>query len=213
MNGRAVLALPHSGIAGDAADRTADGHFAAVRVDRAAVYILNFRTIFHLKIGTLQPDRTGGADGTSVCAFAAGIARNRILDHAAGLYHQLGRACGAHRRHAAEVPQHRALTQCDRGGDGCVGGDDGVLHINEIIAAGSADRTITDGLSKHRALMCAAIIKDDVRQGQTGALAAGVGLHLNHGGVVPAAGIIRLLVKRTAACDGVRPVLIAGDRQ
>ena len=63
MNGRAVLALPHIGIAGDAADRAADAYAAAVRVDRAAVYIFNFRTIFHLEIGTLQPDRTGGADG------------------------------------------------------------------------------------------------------------------------------------------------------
>ena len=116
-------------------------------------------------------------------------------------------------RHTAEVPQHRAITQRDRGGNGGVGGDDGVLHINEIIVAGSADRTITDGLSKHRALFLAVIIKDDVRQGQTGALAAG-GLHLDHGGVVPAAGVVALRVKLRPPGDGDRIIGIkAGDRQ
>ena len=41
VNGRAVPALPHSGIAGDAADRTADGHFAAIHIDCAAIDVLN----------------------------------------------------------------------------------------------------------------------------------------------------------------------------
>ncbi|MEI3383837.1 MAG: hypothetical protein V8R21_09685, partial [Dysosmobacter sp.] len=210
MNGRAVLALPHSGIADDAADRAADAYAATVRVDRAAVYIFNFRTIFHLEIGTLQPDRTGGADGA--CIAFASCDRRSILDHAAGLHHQLGFASGAYRRHAAEVPQHRAITQRDRGGDGCVGGDDGVLHINEIIVAGSADRTITDGLSKHRALFLAGIVKNDVRQGQTGAHAAG-GLNLDHGGVVPASGVVALRGKAIVARNSVRAALAAGDRQ
>ena len=133
VNSAAVPALPNIGIVGDAADRAADAYAAAVDVDRAAVYIFNFRTIFHLEIGTLQPDRTGGADGASVCAFIAGIARECILDHAAGLHHQLGFASGAHSRHTAEVAQHRALTQRDRAGNGCVGGDDGVLHTGLVV--------------------------------------------------------------------------------
>ena len=98
-------------------------------------------------------------------------------------------------------------------GDGCVGGDDGVLHINEIIVAGSADRTITDGLGKYCALMLSGIIKDDVRQGQTGALTAGVRLHLDHGGVVPASGVVALRGKAIVARNSVRAALAAGDRQ
>ena len=216
VNGRAACSiflcrLPHIGIAGDIADRAADGHFAAVDVDRAAVYIFNFRAIFHLKIGTLQPDRTGGADGA--CIAFASCDRRSILNHAAGLHHQLGRACGAHRRHTAEVPQHRALTQCDRAGNGGVGGDDGVLHIIGIMTGISGARAvIADSLSKHRATCLAGIVKNDVRQGQTGALAAS-GLHLDHGGVVPAAGVVLLLSKVIAACNGVSRITKAGDRQ
>ena len=81
----------------------------------------------------------------------------------------------------------------------------GIIHSTRAV--------IADGLSKHRALFLAVIIKDDVRQGQTGALAAGVGLHLDHGGVVPFAGRVILCGKAMAACDGVRHLRIAGDRQ
>ena len=209
VNGRAVLALPHSGIAGDAADRAADGRFTAIYINCAAVDITNHSAVFHLKNCALHPNCTCGADGA--CIAFASCDRRSILNHAAGFHDQFGLICHPYSRHTAEVPQHRAITQRNRGGDGGVGCDDGVLHMFGIIHSTRA--VIADGLSKHCALMCAAIIKDDVRQGQTGALAAGVGLHLDHGGVVPAAGIIRLRLKRTAACDGVMPALIAGDRQ
>ena len=144
MNGRAAynqilaffIVLPHSGIASDAADRAADGHFTAIRVDRAAVYVLNFRAGLHLKVGTLQPDRAGRAFRRIRFVSVASAGRDDrrvILNHAAGLHHQLGFASGAYRRHTAEVPQHRALTQCDRAGDGGVGGDDGVLHTGLVV--------------------------------------------------------------------------------
>ena len=61
--------------------------------------------------------------------------------------------------------------------------------------------------------MLSGIIQDDVHQGQTGALAAGVGLHLDHGGVVGTAGIVLLLSKVIAACNGASRITKAGDRQ
>ena len=210
MNGRAVLALPHSGIAGDAADRAADGRFTAIYINCAAVDITNHSAVFHLKNCALHPNCTCGADGA--CIAFASCDRRSILNHAAGFHDQFGLICHPYSRHTAEVPQHRALTQCDRAGDGCVGGDDGVLHINEIIVAGGTDRTIADSLSKHRALFLAGIVKNDVRQSQTSTLTAS-GLHLDHGGVVPFAGRVILCGKAMAACDGVRPSLAAGDRQ
>ena len=221
MNGRAACSiflcrLPHIGIAGDAADRAADGHFTAIRVDRAAVYVLNFRAGLHLKVGTLQPDRAGRAFRRIRFVSVASAGRDDrrvILDHAAGLHHQLGFASGAHSRHTAEVPQHRASAQRDRAGNGCVGGDDGVLHIIGIMAGISGARAvIADSLSKHRALFLAAIIKDDVRQGQTGAHVAG-GLNLDHGGVVGTAGVVLLLSKVIAACNGVSRITKAGNRE
>lgn len=63
------------------------GHFTAIRVDRAAVYVLNFRAGLHLKVGTLQPDRAGRAFRRIRFVSVASAGRDDrrvILDHAAG---------------------------------------------------------------------------------------------------------------------------------
>ena len=161
MNRRALSALPHIGVTCDIADRAADGRFTAIYINCAAVDITNHSAVFHLKNCALHPNCTCGADGT--CIAFASCDRRSILNHAAGLHHQSGSARDAHRRHAAEVAQHRAVTQRNRGGDGCVRGDDGVLHMIGIIHSTRA--VIADSLCKYCALMLAGIVKNDVRQG------------------------------------------------
>ena len=185
MNGRAVLALPHSGIAGDAADRAADAYAAAVRVDRAAVYIFNFRTIFHLEIGTLQPDRTCGANLALGFSFGA-VCYCGILNYTAFCHNKLCLVGNADSRHAAEVAEDGTLAQSDGAGHSGVRGDNSILDIDAIVDLAFS----TDGLGKYIALMLAAIVKNDVRQRQAALCALLIALNFNHGGVIPTAGSI-----------------------
>ena len=221
MNGAAAgpvlhFALPHIGISGDFADRAADLRFAAIHIDCAAIDVLNLCACFHGKAAALEPDSARGSLRRFLVVNIASAGRNDcriVFNHAAGLHHQLGAIRHAHSGFAAEVAQHRAITERDRAGDGSVGGDDRVLYIIGIPAGvRSARAVIADSLCKYCALVLAGIAKNDVRQDQTGGPIA-AGLHLDHGGVVPAAGEVVLRGKAIAARNSIRSVLITGDCQ
>ena len=132
MYGYAVGFLPHIAVGFNIIDSTAYGCCTAISINCTTNNISDYGSRIHCKATALNPNCTCGANLALSFSFGA-VCYCGILNYTAFCHNKLCLVGNADSRHTAEVPQHRAITQRDRGGDGGVGGDDGVLHTGLVV--------------------------------------------------------------------------------